>query len=143
MSAAAEVTKLEALLERVQSRRKPLDAVARSSAASPRVPSADAAPKVAAPKRVSPTPMEQAIEVELDTREPEIEVDVQPALQLDEVAQTAPVGTPAPSADAAEPIPLERAPVRAPVMRVSAPRGPIGAETFGEALARALSLRAR
>ena len=166
MSVEAQVAKLESLLERIQSNRRPYPiSGATTDAAEPAAPPVQEAqaPEEAPAKPVQPTPMEQALKAGLDRREePEIEISVdedEPEITIEaEEAPTAPVGTPAPTPQPAPTAPVgTRAPAAqargpqavelpsptapsSPVAKVTATAKP---RTFGELIARTLALRPR
>lgn len=148
MSVEGQVAKLESLLERIQQNRHPRPPVGEAPSAFAREEAATGEVPVRAPQ---PTPMEQALKVELEHRdEPEVEITVdadEPEITIEAdapEAPTAPVGTrapavtpqPAPSSPAATPQPAPRAPVAAraespgapeavPLTKPKAPSGPV------------------
>ena len=170
MSVEAKVRTLESLLERIEERRRPLEALGAApsvEADEPMVSIESPSPTPDTPigavveaskaRPRSATPMEQALSVELEVEEPSIEITVddddddEPIITIepgppDEIdldsVPTAPVGTPAVPSAAAGPARIEVATPRpsGPVAKVVSRAEP---RTFGELLDRTLALRPR
>ncbi|MEC7521883.1 MAG: hypothetical protein VYE22_18510 [Myxococcota bacterium] len=177
---AEQVAKLEGLLERIQDRRRPRPAPLAVEAAepitaerpvTPKAPALELAPEAesedrAAPRPIKPTPMEQALEIELESSPPPAMEDDEPVVEItvdddepeitvthdepeiDTSEQpTAPLGTRAPAVAASPAAPARES---LPISRPGAPAGPVARvvsrpapRTFGELLSRTLSLRPR